>query len=121
RLPDALGPELLADVLSGRSIVARAGTVEILLSAEIRGGVLAVHLAHVDGGGEGVLPALMAAFVRLAKSREATAVEWAVHATNCAKPNPRLRPILERRGFSIAAASDGTTFYFRRDELLGTA
>jgi hypothetical protein len=63
--------------------------------------VLAVHLAHVDGGGEGVLPALMGVFLRLAKSRDAIAIEWVVHATNCAKPKPRLRRILERRGFSI--------------------
>jgi hypothetical protein len=119
QLPDALSPELLADVLSGRSIVARAGSAKILLSAEIKVDILRVHLAHIDGGGEGVLPALMAVFVRVARSREATAVEWFVHATNCAKPNPRLRPILERRGFSIVEASDGTTHYFRRDELPG--
>jgi hypothetical protein len=42
---------------------------------------LRAELAHVDGGGEGVLPALFAALVRLAEKHEAATIEWIVFAT----------------------------------------
>ena len=53
-LPEALGPELQREILAGRPLVARAGTSEVLMSLELRNGVLRVELVHVDGGGEGL-------------------------------------------------------------------
>jgi hypothetical protein len=45
-------------VLSGRPIVFRAGSAEILGEFKIKGESLMVELAQIDGGGEGVLPTL---------------------------------------------------------------
>lgn len=114
-LPEALGHELEAEVLSGRPIVARAGTADVLISLVIEGSVLRTELAHVDGGGEGVLPALIPVVVRLARRRGAAEIEWLVFATSCARPNPRLRPILERRGFVVRETSGRGLCYHRRD------
>jgi len=38
---------------------------------------------------------------RYAKLHGLVAVEWIVHAVNCAKPNLKLRRVLERRGFKV--------------------
>ena len=116
-LPEALGPELEAEVVNGRPLVARVGTAEVLISLAIDGGLLRAELAHVDGGGEGVLPALISVVVRLAQRRGAADIEWFVFATNCARPNPRLRPILERRGFVVRVLPDRGLCYHRRDRV----
>jgi hypothetical protein len=116
-LPEALGPEVEAEVLNGRPMVARVGTAEVLISLNFDGGLFRVELAHVDGGGEGVIPALTAVLLRLARRRGATDIEWFVFATNCARPNPKLRPILERRGFMVRDFPDRGFCYYRRDRM----
>lgn len=118
-LPEAFGPQFQAEILAGRPLVARAGTSEVLMSLELRDDLLRAELAHVDGGGEGVLPALISIIVRLARLRGAREVEWLVFATNCARPNPRLRPVLERRGFVVKEISGRGPCYYRRDALGG--
>jgi hypothetical protein len=114
-LPAALGPELQRELLRGRPLVARAGTSDVLMSLELRDGVLRAELAHVDGGGEGILPALFSIIVRLGRLHDAREVEWLVFATNCARPNPRLRPVLERRGFVVREISGRGFCYYRKD------
>ena len=116
-LPDALGEELQDEILAGRPIVARVGSAEVLMSLHLEAATLRVELAHVDGGGEGALPALFSIIVRFARAREADAIEWFVFATNCARPNPRLRPILERRGFAVRDMEGRGACYFRRDDV----
>jgi len=37
-------------------------------------------------------------------------VDWRVHAVDCARPNLRLRALLERRGFAVEE-SDGEPIY----------
>ena len=118
-LPEALGPELQREILAGRPLVARAGTSEVLMSLELRDDLLRAELAHVDGGGEGVLPALFSIIVRLARLQGAREVEWLVFATNCARPNPRLRPVLERRGFIVKEISGRGFCYYRKDVVSG--
>jgi hypothetical protein len=118
-LPDALGAEVEAEVLNGRPLVARVGTAEILISLSMDGGLFRAELAHVDGGGEGVLPTLISVIMRLARRRAAQEIEWLVFATNCARPNPRLRPLLERRGFVIREVADRGFCYSRRDRISG--
>jgi hypothetical protein len=120
-LPEALGPELEAQVLNGRPLVARVGTAEVLISLAVDGGLFRAELAHVDGGGEGVLPTLISVIVRLARRRAAHEIEWLVFATNCARPNPRLRPLLERRGFVVREVPDRGFFYYRRDRISADA
>ncbi len=60
-----------------------------------------VELAQIEGGGEGVLLSLASVARRYAQVRALSGVEWIVRAESCAKPNLKLRRVLERRGFSI--------------------
>jgi len=108
-LPD---DQLDAFVVSGRPIVFRAGTAEILGEFKIKDQSLIVELAHIDGGGEGVLPTLTSLAQRYAKRRGLKRVEWLVHAVNCAEPNLKLRRILERRGFQIADLENAGKVYY---------
>ena len=45
-------------MLTGEPIVFRAGSAFLLASFRVSGDVLVVELAQIEGGGEGVLPAL---------------------------------------------------------------
>lgn len=90
-------------VFTGTPLVFRAGTAEVLGQFEIRDRRLIVELAHIDGGGEGLLPTVGALIGRIAERRRLLEVEWLVHAVNCANPNPKLRRVLDRRGFVVIA------------------
>lgn len=104
--PDELlalpGDELDALVVCGRPLVFRVGTAEVLARFWVDGGTLVLELGHIDGGGEGVLPTLAVVAERYARGRGLVAVDWRVHALNCARPNTKLRRVLERRGFRVA-------------------
>ncbi|MEW6735971.1 MAG: hypothetical protein AB1489_32050 [Acidobacteriota bacterium] len=97
-LPDELMDGL---VLCGEPLAFRAGSAEILGQFSIVGTALVIELAHIDGGGEGVLPTLWAIAHRYGRRRNLTNVDWRIHAINCAKPNPKLQPLLERKGFVV--------------------
>jgi hypothetical protein len=62
----------------------------------------------------GFIPVIL----RFARRRGATEIEWLVFATNCARPNPRLRPILEARGFVVRDVPDRGFCYYRRDKTI---
>jgi hypothetical protein len=94
-------PEVDAYLFTGKPLVIRAGTAEVLAEFRRVDTTLTVELAQIDGGGEGVLPALSVLACAVARQRGLTEIEWIVHALNCANPNPKLRPFLERRGFQI--------------------
>lgn len=113
-LPDE---QLDAFVLSGRPIVFRAGTAEILGEFKISGESLIVELAQIDGGGEGVLPALTSLARRYAKKRGLKKVQWIVHALNCAEPNLKLRRVMERRGFQIVDIEGIGKAYYQIHEI----
>ena len=93
--------ELDRFVFCGEPIVFRAGTAEILGKFERTEDRVILELAHIDGGGEGALPAVGALASRYAAKEQLAFVEWRVHAVHCANPNPKLRHVLERRGFEI--------------------
>ena len=97
----ALDEETEAVLFSGSPLVFRAGTATVLGQFAVKGDRLEVELAQIEGGGEGVLPALGALAQRYARKRQLRAVEWLVYATACAKPNLKLRRVLDRRGFAI--------------------
>jgi hypothetical protein len=88
-------------VLTGEPLVFKAGSAQVLGEFRVVDRRLVVELAQIDGGGEGVLPTLWLLAERYARGQELEAVEWVVHALNCARPNPKLRPLMERRGFTI--------------------
>ena len=88
-------------ILLGEPIVFRAGSATILGSFKICSDRLVIELAQIEGGGEGVLMSLGSLATRYAKLHGFVAAEWIVHAVNCAKPNLKLRRVLERRGFKV--------------------
>jgi hypothetical protein len=95
--------DLDAWVFSATPIVFRAGTAEVLGQFQVVESRMTAELAHIDGGGEGVLPTLTMVLRRIAARRGLKEIEWLVYATNCAKPNPKLRRVLERSGYTVAS------------------
>ena len=106
-----------AFVLTGEPLVFRAGTAEILGEFKVRDRSLFVELAQIDGGGEGILPTLAALAHKYAKKRGLKKIEWVVHALNCAKPNPKLRRVMERRGFIVTEVEGAGQAYYLVDEI----
>lgn len=88
-------------ILLGEPLVFRAGSAVLLGSFKIAGDRLVIELAQIEGGGEGVLVSLASLAKRYARLRKLSRVEWIVHAVTCAKPNLKLRRVLEHRGFRI--------------------
>ena len=85
----------------GEPLVFRAGSAQLLGSFKIASDHLVVELAQIEGGGEGVLISLASLAKRYAMLRKLSGVEWIIHAVTCAKPNLKLRRVLERRGFVV--------------------
>jgi hypothetical protein len=109
-LPDE---QIAAWIFTGGPVVFRAGSAEVLGEFAIRADRLVVELAQIEGGGEGVLPALWLLAGRYASLRGLPQVEWIVHAVHCAQPNPKLRRVLERRGFTLREVpGHGEAFYY---------
>ncbi len=96
---------LRAIVLSDEPLVFRAGSANLLGRFRVQGPALVMELAHVDGGGEGALPALAALARRYALREGLTSIDWRVHAVHCARPNLKLRRVLERRGFEVGTVA----------------
>jgi hypothetical protein len=92
---------LEALILMGEPLVFRAGSAMILGSFRLRSERLVVELAQIEGGGEGVLISLASLAKRYARLNGLGEIEWIVHAVTCAKPNHKLRRVLERRRFVV--------------------
>lgn len=99
-LPDI---EIDGLVFDEDALVVRIGSSEVLGQFTKTENRLVLELAQIDGGGEGVLPALGALASRYAQKHNLTEIEWQVHAITCAKPNMKLRKLLVKRGFEIAS------------------
>lgn len=105
--------QIEAFVFTNTPLVFKAGSAEVLGEFRLLTDRLVVELAHIDGGGEGVLPTLWVLTERYAAFRGLKCVEWIVHALNCAKPNPKLRRVLEGRGFTVQDVPGiGSAYYF---------
>jgi hypothetical protein len=105
--------ELDAFVFIGRPVVVRVGSAEVLAECHGRDTTLVVDLAHIDGGGEGALPTLTTFLDRFAQRRGFQRVEWLVRATNCARPNDKLRRVLVRKGFEIRNLAEFGECYYK--------
>jgi hypothetical protein len=92
--------EIKTLVFCGKPIVFSIGTAEVLGQFRLEPPRLVVELAQIDGGGEGVLKTLWRVSEWIARD-EVDEVEWVVHALNCANPNPKLRRVLEKVGFTV--------------------
>jgi hypothetical protein len=93
-------------IILGAPLVFRVGTATVLGSFKIFADRLVIELAQIEGGGEGVLIALGSLARRYALLNNLVAVEWIVHAVSCAKPNLKLRKMLDRRGFVVEQIAD---------------
>lgn len=93
--------ELESLIFLGEPLVFRAGSAVLLGSFKIARDRLVIEIAQIEGGGEGVLVSLASLAKRYARVRKLSGVEWIVHAVSCAKPNLKLRRVLEHRGFVI--------------------
>jgi hypothetical protein len=108
-------------VAVGRPIVFRAGSSTVLAAVQIEERRLIIELAHIDGGGEGVLPTLWRFGQSYARAEQFVEIEWLVHATRCARPNPRLPTVLEKMGFIVEDLPVRGLVYRRVDEMLPSA
>jgi hypothetical protein len=100
-------------VFTGEPLVFKAGSATILGSFRQGSDRVTLELAHIDGGGEGVLPTLWSLAERYAQLHQLDHVEWVVHAINCANPNPKLRRVLVARGFTIRDVPGfGEAYYY---------
>ncbi len=97
-LPDET---LHAEIVSGAPMVVRIGSADVLCRFWEEQHALVLELGHVDGGGEGVLPAIAVLARRFAVRRGLRFLDWRVHAVTCRQPNLKLRRLLERRGFRV--------------------
>jgi len=109
--------QLKAIVLSDEPVVFNAGTASILGKFRISADTLILELGHIDGGGEGALPSLGALASRYAKREGIKYIEWRVHEVHCAKPNLKLRRVLERRGFTVRTIDSVGECYWLRVEV----
>jgi hypothetical protein len=98
-------------VFLGEPILFKAGSAEILGKFQKTSDRLIIELAQIEGGGEGVLPTIWLMAERYAIQKQLD-IEWIVHAVHCAKPNLKLKRVLERRGFQIKDISGiGEAYY----------
>jgi hypothetical protein len=104
-------------ILIGDPLVFRVGSASLLGSFQIRENRLVIELAQIEGGGEGVLISLASLARRYALLRGLSAVEWVVHAVSCAKPNLKLRRVLELRGFVVRQVEGVGEAYYLLDSL----
>ena len=88
-------------VLIDEPIVLNIGTAEVLGQFAIKNNELLVELAQIDGGGEGVLPAISRIAKKVAQIKSIKSINCIVHAVNCAEPNLKLRAHLEKTGFEV--------------------
>lgn len=104
--------QLEAMLLTSHPFVMRAGSAELLGEFRAVGNRLTVEMAQIEGGGEGVIHTLWLLVERYAVQNGYDEVEWIVHAVHCARPNPKLRRVLERRGFTIQPLAVGGEAYY---------
>lgn len=109
-----------AMILTGETVVFRAGSATILGEFRVEHNRLRVELAQIEGGGEGVLVRLGALARRFAQLNKLGAIEWIVHAVYCAKPNLKLRRVLERRRFVVTVLPEVGEAYYLLEPIIAS-
>jgi len=93
--------DLAGYIVPGEPVVFHCGSAEVLGQFWVEGTALVLELAHIDGGGEGVLGTIASLAERYAQRQGLSSLEWRVHAVHCAQPNLKLRRVLEHLGFKV--------------------
>jgi hypothetical protein len=107
--------DFVALILTGKPLAFSAGSATILAQFSQTPDTLILELAHIDAGGEGALPAIASLASQYAKRQNIPAIQWRVHAVNCANPNLKLRRLLLKRGFTIRTLPDtGECYYLHK-------
>ncbi|NVJ99761.1 MAG: hypothetical protein HWE25_16540 [Alphaproteobacteria bacterium] len=106
--------ELAALVFIDRPIVINVGSAEVLGQFAVDQDSITVELAQIDGGGEGILPALTKISRHVGKQAGVSEIRCIVHALNCAKPNLKLRAHLIKTGFEIKEIPGKGEAYFKK-------
>ncbi len=88
-------------IFSNTPVVINAGSAEILAQFHKENNELHIDLAHIDGGGEGVLISINSLARKYAIKKNYIAINWYVNATNCANPNPKLQRILKLKNYKV--------------------
>jgi hypothetical protein len=100
-------------ILCRQPMVIKVGSAEILGQFKVNIDTLVIELAQIQGGGEGVLLSISSIAQQYAVKKGLDKIEWIVHAVDCAKPNLKLRRILELRGFKIENLADvGEAYHY---------
>ncbi len=100
-------------VLLDEPIIVRIGSAEVLGQFAVKDNILVVELAQIEGGGEGVLPAISRISKHIAGIKQLERIECIVHAIHCAKPNMKLRTHLEKTGFVISEVPGKGEAYYK--------
>ncbi|MBC7881450.1 MAG: hypothetical protein H7Y37_08955 [Anaerolineae bacterium] len=109
----SLPEEMLEALAFGEPIVVNIGSASVLGKFTLLAGRLIVELAHIDGGGEGVLQSLWLLARRYARKKDLKEIEWVVHAVECQRPNLKLRRVLDKRGFVVEEVEGkGRAYHF---------
>lgn len=98
-------------------VVFKAGTSDILGQFRKTEDELLITLSQIIGGGEGILIKIMNLFRRFAKENNYQKITWKVHAVDCPKPNPKLKKILELKGFEIVIDEIDGQIYQKIEQL----
>ncbi len=101
-------------VLIDDPIVLSIGSAEVLGQFAVIDNELLVELAQIDGGGEGILPAIARIAKYVASLKSITVINCIVHAVNCTQPNLKLRAHLEKTGFAIKNVPGKGEAYYKR-------
>ncbi|MCB1050489.1 MAG: hypothetical protein KDC71_07800, partial [Acidobacteria bacterium] len=81
---------------------------------------LVVELAHIDGGGEGVLLAIQRIAKDICAKKNLEEMECLVYAVSCARPNMKLRAHLVKRGFEIKNVPHKGEVFYKVFDVSGT-
>ena len=105
-------------IFMDKPLIFTAGTSEILGQFKREEDSMEIILSHIDGGGEGVLLRITNLFREFGKQQGINEIDWIVHAADCPKPNPKLKRILELKGFEMVNHERDGLVYQKVEQLI---
>jgi len=104
-------------IFTNKPVVFNAGSSEILAQFHKEVNEMHIDLSHIDGGGEGILISIKSLSKKYALRNNIETIHWYVHATNCAKPNPKLLRILKLKKYEIKTFEGRGKVYYKKENL----